>query len=227
LDALLSPAANLSPCGRLSEPWNKNRLTGRFAFPFMVVPPGLRPGPGAVRCCAVTRLLPALCLLLSLAAASAQETAPKNKIIFAPGASQPVITTSGSTAVVAGPSRTAGPDALIASFFGALKAGRVDEAYDGLVKGTVIADRQKDVVALKAKTTEAIEGYGKIGGYELADERWVGNSLMRRTCISLGEVLPLRWRFYFYKAGADWKLVDLRVDDALVELFEESGRPRP
>jgi len=171
-------------------------------------------------------LAAAACLALSLASVVAQEAAPKNRIIFTPGSSQPVVTTSGTTGGPAA-SRTAGPDALIAAFFSSLKAGRVDEAYDNLVRGTVIADRLKDVAALKSKTAEAIEGYGKIGGYEMADERWVGTSLMRRTCISLGEVLPLRWRFYFYKSGGDWKLVDLRVDDALVELFEESGRTRP
>jgi hypothetical protein len=45
-------------------------------------------------------------------------------------------------------------------------------------------------------------------------------------CISLNSDLPLRWRFYFYKSQGAWKLVDLRVDDGLVELFEEAGRAR-
>ena len=58
------------------------------------------------------------------------------------------------------------------------------------------------------------------------DEKTVGESLMRRTCISLNADLPLRWRFYFYKSGGAWRLVDLRVDDALVELFEDSGRAK-
>ena len=46
---------------------------------------------------------------------------------------------------------------------------------------------------------------------------------MRQTCISLNQDLPLRWRFYFYRSEGAWKIVDMRVDDGLVELFEEAG----
>ena len=58
------------------------------------------------------------------------------------------------------------------------------------------------------------------------DSLTVGEHLLRRTCLSLNEDLPLRWRFYFYRSGDTWKLVDLRVDDALVELFEDSARAK-
>ncbi len=68
--------------------------------------------------------------------------------------------------------------------------------------------------------------FGPISGYELLEEKTVGSTLLRRTCISFNSDLPLRWRFYFYKAQGTWKLVDLRIDDGLVELFEESIRPR-
>jgi hypothetical protein len=42
----------------------------------------------------------------------------------------------------------------------------------------------------------------------------------------LNEDLPLRWRFYFYRSENKWKLVDLRVDDGIVELFDEVARNR-
>ena len=60
----------------------------------------------------------------------------------------------------------------------------------------------------------------------MVDEKVVGSSLLRQSCISLNSDLPLRWRFYFYKSKGTWKLVDLRVDDALVELFEDGERAR-
>ena len=55
-------------------------------------------------------------------------------------------------------------------------------------------------------------------------DRWQHASPSNLHLVQFG--LPLRWRFYFYKAQGTWKLVDLRVDDGLVELFEESIRPR-
>jgi hypothetical protein len=125
-----------------------------------------------------------------------------------------------------GPRRENSPSETIDMFFLGLKAGQVDAAYDGLVKGSIIADRREDVTALKDRTRRALDNFGPISGYEVLEERTVGSTLLRRTCISFNSDLPLRWRFYFYKAQGMWKLVDLRVDDGLVELFEESIRPR-
>ena len=66
-----------------------------------------------------------------------------------------------------------------------------------------------------------MELFGSIRGYELIESKTVGSNLLRRTYISLGRDFPLRWRFYFYRASADWRLVDLRVDDRLSGIFEE------
>ena len=126
----------------------------------------------------------------------------------------------------AGPRRENIPSETIDMFFLGLKAGQVDAAYDGLVKGSVIADRREDVAGLKDRTRHALDNFGPISGYEVLEEKTVGSTLLRRTCISFNSDLPLRWRFYFYKTQGTWKLVDLRVDDGLVELFEESIRPR-
>jgi hypothetical protein len=127
---------------------------------------------------------------------------------------------------VSGSRRENSPSETIDMFFLGLKAGQVDAAYDGLVKGSVIADRREDVANLKDRTRRALDDFGPISGYEVLEEKTVGSTLFRRTCLSFNSDLPLRWRFYFYKAQGTWKLVDLRIDDGLVELFEESIRPR-
>ncbi len=116
------------------------------------------------------------------------------------------------------------PGALINSFFLALKSGQVDAAYEGLVKNTIIAERKDNVKELKESTKKALDSYGPISGYEVVDSLSVGTSLVRQTCISLNQDLPLRWRFYFYRSEGVWKIVDMRVDDGLVELFDEAGR---
>lgn len=146
----------------------------------------------------------------------------RKTLVFPPGASEPV-----ATPTPAAEARTAEPAELIDLFFRAMQSGKVEEAYDGLTHGTIIAERTEDVAALKKKTQDAVDHYGPIQGYEVVDDHAVGKSLLRRTCLSLNTDLPLRWRFYFYKSGGVWRLVDLRVDDGLVELFEDAVRRKP
>ena len=59
-------------------------------------------------------------------------------------------------------------------------------------------------------------------------KRNVGTRLVSYTMLSLGKEFPLRWRFYFYKPQETWKLIDLRVDDRLAAMFDETeeGRSR-
>jgi predicted GNAT family acetyltransferase len=118
------------------------------------------------------------------------------------------------------------PSAALSRFFEALKADQLEAAYSDLVKNTIIAARPENVDQLKEKTRAAIDNFGPVKGYEVVETLEIGKSLYRQTCISLNEDLPLRWRFYFYRSGNQWKIVDLRVDDGIVELFEEIARNR-
>jgi len=97
----------------------------------------------------------------------------------------------------------------------------VDQAYAVLTKGSKIAEKPEELRQLKAKTTEAIEVFGAILGYDLVDAKSVGNRLVRATYASHGKIYPLRWRFYFYKPEDTWRLIDMRVDDKLSGMFDE------
>lgn len=167
------------------------------------------------------RLFCLLCVL-STSALLAQEPPPKERLVFPPGAKVPVASSDATPAPLG---KTLSPADAVEFFFAALKSNQVDGAYDALVKNTIIADRADDVKSLKDRTKQALDNYGPINGYEVVDEKTVGTCLLRRTCVSLNSDLPLRWRFYFYKTDA-WRLVDIRVDDGLVELFDEAGRAR-
>lgn len=169
-----------------------------------------------------------LVLLLAASVLHAQETDQRKRMIF------PTTNPESQTIAVASstPSPTPGtapvekpkdPAAVIDAFFLALKAGQVDAAYEGLVKNTIIAERKENVKALKESTNKALDSYGPVSGYEVIDTLQVGTCLVRQTCISLNQDLPLRWRFYFYRSEGAWKIVDMRVDDGLVELFEEAS----
>jgi hypothetical protein len=116
------------------------------------------------------------------------------------------------------PKRT--PDEIIATFFDAIKADHVDAAYDTLHAEFQMAggDQEK---GMREQTQKALDAYGPVTGYELVREEKLGTHLMRRTYILTGETLPLRWKFYFYNPNDRWKLIDLRIDDAIAEWFDD------
>lgn len=120
------------------------------------------------------------------------------------------------------PKRT--PDEIVSQFFAALKADRVDAAYDALNAEFALADRAEESKTMRAQTQKALDAYGPVHGFEMIREEPLGTHLLRRTYVLAGEQLPLRWKFYFYKPDDRWRLIDLRIDDAIVEWFDEAAR---
>ena len=122
--------------------------------------------------------------------------------------------------------RTLDPTQILKQFFEDLKAEQLDSAYQGLVKNTIISERTENIDQLKEKTRQALDNFGPVKGHEIVESLQVGDSLYRFTCVSLNEDVPMRWRFYFYRSGTQWKIIDLRVDDGIAELFEEVSKSR-
>ncbi len=118
------------------------------------------------------------------------------------------------------------PEKIIARFFSYLQRREVDQAYDQLTRGTKIAERAEDVKTLKSKTKEAITVFGPMLGFDTVVKKNVGTRLVSYTLLSLGKEFPLRWRFYFYKPQETWRLIDLRVDDRLATMFDETDEGR-
>jgi len=119
-------------------------------------------------------------------------------------------------------------DKIVDTFFSLIGKNQIDQAYDTLTNGTKIAEKAEDVATLKSKTREAIKLFGDINGYDLVAIKNVGAHLMCATYLSLGKEFPLRWKFYFYKSDNAWRLVDIRVDDRLVDIFDERNpHPQP
>ena len=118
------------------------------------------------------------------------------------------------------------PTEILKQFFEDLKADQLDSAYQGLVKNTIISERTENIDQLKEKTRVALDNFGPVKGYEIVESLEVGSSLIRFTCVSLNADVPMRWRFYFYRSGAQWKIIDLRVDDGIADLFEEVSSRR-
>jgi hypothetical protein len=160
-----------------------------------------------------------LLVLLALALpALAQSTDAKKRLVFP---------TSGNAATpTPTPMKTLAPEEVLRLFFEDLKAEKLDAAYQGLVKNTILAERTGTVDQLKERTREALDRFGPVQGWETVETLLVGENLQRFTCVSLNSDLPMRWRFYFYRSGSQWKVIDLRVDDGIADLFDETARSR-
>ena len=164
-------------------------------------------------------------ILLGLLAATipttqAEPANPKKRLVFPTSGDAPASKTSTA------PKIPLEPTEILRQFFEDLKGDQLDSAYQGLVKNTIISERTENIDQLKEKTRQALDSYGPVKGYEVVETLQVGESLHRYTCLSLNEDVPLRWRFYFYRVGSQWKIIDLRVDDGIADLFDEAGRTR-
>jgi hypothetical protein len=140
----------------------------------------------------------------------------QQRMVFQPGEAQP----DPKKSVMTGSDAT--PEVQAEAFFRLLREGNVELAYENLTKGTIIQERREDVNALIRRTQQALDAYGDIAGFEVLETRRAGRFLVRLTCLSLNQDLPLRWRFYFYNSGGVWRLIDIRIDDGLMELFDDS-----
>lgn len=154
--------------------------------------------------------LSALVLCVAFHSVAQDDAAGKNKSLLDKPAVELVDAKPGDT-----------PSKIIDGFFTLIARNQIDQAYDQLTNGTVIASNAKQLTTLKAKTREAVQLFGDIRGNEALAMKNVGTHLMCATYISLGRDFPLRWKFYFYKADKNWRLIDIGVDDRLADLFED------
>jgi len=156
----------------------------------------------------------------SIASANVEAADGKKRMVFPTGS-------EGATAkATPTPKPALDPTEILKQFFEDLQADKLDAAYQGLVKNTIISERTENTDQLKEKTRLALDNFGPVKGYEIVETLQVGDALFRFTCLSLNEDVPMRWRFYFYRAGSQWKIIDLRVDDGIADLFEEVARSR-
>ena len=162
-----------------------------------------------------------LLVLLALAIPAFGQSADSKKRLVFPTTGNATVATPTPT-----PMQALAPEEVLRLFFEDIKADKLDAAYQGLVKNTVLSERAGTTDQLKEKTRAALDHFGPVKGYEIVETLQVGDSLFRYTCVSLNEDIPMRWRFYFYRSANQWKVIDLRVDDGIADLFEEVSRSR-
>ena len=100
-----------------------------------------------------------------------------------------------------------------------LDLSEVGRLLAGLLEGSKIAAKLEDVSKLQDRTTDMIQNYGAVRGYDLVNVEFVGKSLCRMTYLTRSDVAPVRWRIVFYRPADRWRVFNLQIDDAVMEFF--------
>jgi hypothetical protein len=110
---------------------------------------------------------------------------------------------------------------MCSTFFNQLRDNKVNEAYAQLLQGSKIAAKLEDIAKLQDRTSEMIQNYGPVLGYDLVNTDFVGRNLCRMTYLTRSDTSPVRWRIVFYRPSDHWRVFNLQIDDAVMEFFSK------
>lgn len=111
----------------------------------------------------------------------------------------------------------------IENFFETLKSGKIQEAYDELLKNSPIMNQKEDLGNLVVQTKRAIELYGKVYNNEQVYADLVSNSYIRLNYLGIHSNYPVRWIFTFYRSPKhDWIITNIKFDDLSEFYFENN-----
>jgi hypothetical protein len=115
------------------------------------------------------------------------------------------------------PPEIAGP---IDKFFKGLATGEYADTYETFLAGSRLGLQKERMSGFISKTEEAIGIYGKLEDYEIFDNYSIGSNVLVVTYLSRHQEQPLRWRFIYYRAQKNWKLIQMGLDDGLLDTLD-------
>ncbi len=102
------------------------------------------------------------------------------------------------------------------TLFSTIIGGDTSKAFDGLLSGSVITEKQSGAAyTLRNQLENGMRLYGRPVGFDLVEEKTFGPSLVRFVYIFRSEKYPLIWEFFFYKSGDAWMPIEVRFNDQL------------
>jgi hypothetical protein len=105
-------------------------------------------------------------------------------------------------------------------FFKTLKTGDYTGAYETFFLNTRLGAQKEKMAAFSARTQEAFGIYGALNDYEIFDNYSVGSHVLVLTYLTRHDLQPLRWRFVYYQADKDWKLINMGFDDYMLDTLD-------
>lgn|SRR5574344_1514811 len=110
----------------------------------------------------------------------------------------------------------------IEKFFSILHENSVQKAFDALLEGSLLKNREEQVAKLVEQTKQAIVLYGKSENGEPVSSEVATPSLIRLRYIGLNQNFPMRWIFTFYNSPRfGWMVVDVKLDDMSEYFFTD------
>jgi hypothetical protein len=133
---------------------------------------------------------------------------------------------------VAQPTRLNDPEvealaARLDAFFGNLRTGQVQQAYDDLLRDSQLLEQREQVERLVAQTRELPSRYGNCFGHEFVQAQRVGQEgkdLILIRYLYKCERFPVIWHLAFYRrpssVGDPWRVILIRFDTHVESLFD-------
>lgn len=172
------------------------------------------------------RILPALALLVPLAAAAPSRTSSPGvpKRTTAPPSGNPL-------PAAAAPDTTPELDAALArridGFFDLLQKGKIAESYTRLLEGSALAEDQPELVTdLVDNTGKVLSKCGRVESAAVVRVRSAGKTLREIVCLVNCQKRPLRWKLYAYFGEGRWQIIDTTLDLELSSFFEPEKSAR-
>lgn len=110
----------------------------------------------------------------------------------------------------------------IADFFKTIQTGNVQPAYDKLLLGSPLLNKNEELGSLVKQTIRSFELYGLLKDYELVGFDAVSSSYMRVKYLGIHTKYPLRWMFTFYKSPEKgWIVTNIKFDDLSEYYFND------
>ncbi len=116
----------------------------------------------------------------------------------------------------------AGPRQTADAFLTRAGRGEIASAFDDLFLGSPTAATKGQGIDVLKRQYEAGRGlYGNPLGFELENEKKLGQSLVRLTYIQKFDQHPLIWRFWFYRPVDKWFVDSVLFNDQVQTLDEK------
>lgn len=130
-----------------------------------------------------------------------------------------ILTAAILLSLCANPAWAKEPKQFVADFINDVNAGKISQAYDGLLQGSGIAQaKPQDLEVLKSQTSNLLSFYGSVLDSEIVREEKIGNSIVRLVYILKHEKTPVIWQFYFYRPHGKWFLGKIDFNDQFQNL---------
>lgn len=110
----------------------------------------------------------------------------------------------------------------IEDFFNLLVKKDIRNAFDNILKNSVIALKREEVDNLKKQTQRSIDIYGDILTSEFVSAELVTDSYIRLRYLALHSSYPMRWIFTYYRSpDKNWIVTNIKFDDLSEYFFSD------